>query len=178
MANRILGIDLGAYSVKLIIATPGFRGATVTDFIEQPVPPGDDPHLIRAVRVLGDIVRQYKLDHDVPYAAAAGDKLFIHILEFPFRNLRRAELEQAVGSELEGILPVDLEDMVFGFEALPGKLAEPPPESSDDSRAQAGQPAGDRMVGDDEPTQVQPRTLPVGIVHGRVAAPTTGMRVL
>ena len=29
MAHRILGIDLGAYSVKVVVAQPGFRQAVV-----------------------------------------------------------------------------------------------------------------------------------------------------
>ena len=113
MAHRILGIDLGAYSVKVVVANPGFRNAVVTELIERSVPPGDEIYEVRAARAVGDIVRSHKLDHDFPYAAASGDKLFVHILEFPFRSLRRAELESAVGAELENLLPIDLEDMVF-----------------------------------------------------------------
>ncbi|MCG8425462.1 MAG: pilus assembly protein PilM [Proteobacteria bacterium] len=190
MAHRILGIDLGAYSVKVIIANPGFRTAAVTDFIERPVPPGDEPYEVRAAGVLGDIIREQKLDHDYPYAAVPGDKLFIHILEFPFRNLRRLELEKAVGAELEGILPVDLEDMVFGFESLPPGLGQSAVARAPDESAQLptgsefDESPGDRAT-DNEPTQVyhdptrpEPRPGPAGVVYGRVASPTSGMRVL
>lgn len=177
MAHRILGIDLGAYSVKVIVVQPGFRQAAAVDFIERAVPPGEEPYEIRASRVLGAIVREHKLSHDVPYAAASGDKLFIHVLEFPFRGLRRPELEKAVGAELEGILPIDLEDMVFGFESVP-----PPGVAPADAGASnpALIPPGNAIggIGDDDPTQVQGRPAPPGVVHGRVAAPAEGMRVL
>ncbi len=170
MAHRILGIDLGAYSVKVVVANPGFRSAVVNELIERSVPPGDEIYEVRAARVLGDIVRAHKLDHDFPYASASGDKLFIHILEFPFRSLRRAELESAVGAELENLLPIDLEDMVFGFESLPQAQAEP-------GAAQSAA-ALDIATGDDDITQVQARPAPSGVVHGRVAPPAEGMRIL
>jgi general secretion pathway protein L len=211
MAHHILGIDLGAFSVKVIVLNPGFRHAQVRNFIERPVPPGDEPDEVRAARVLGQILREHKLDADTAYAAVAGDRIFIHILEFPFRNLRRAELEKAVGAELEGILPVDLEDMVFGFEALPGGLGEEPAlaPAMQPAAAPAMQPVVDLgaplppgahggepafvaqaiRVDDDEPTDVRlaparhvapaAHVAPAGpVVHGRVAAPTTGLRVL
>jgi general secretion pathway protein L len=202
MAHHVLGIDLGAYSVKVIVLNPGFRNAQVTDFIERPVPPGDEPHEVRAARVLGQILREHKLDADTAYAAAAGDRIFIHILEFPFRNLRRPDLERAVGAELEGILPIDLEDMVFGFESLPSDLGHEPPAAPaaepgaepivdlgtplppGASSVQGGVPAfvaQASRVDDDAPTAVRMTAVPTvgpAVVHGMVAAPTTGMRVL
>lgn len=186
MATRILGVDLGAYSVKVILATPGFRQTIVTDLIERPVPPatpaedgsGGEPHLVRAARVLGQIAREHRLEGDAAHVVVPGDQMFVHILEMTFRTLRRPLLEKAVGAELEGILPLDLEDMVYAFEPIPddagdvaGAAYAPGPTS--------GRP-GSALADDDEPTNVQ-GTAPAtaeGTAHGRVAAPTEGMRVL
>jgi general secretion pathway protein L len=148
----ILGIDLGAYSVKVAVMNPGFRSATVVDLYERLVPPGDEPHEVRAARVLGEIVREFRLDQHAAYASLSGDRVFVHVLEFGFKNLRRPELAKAVGAELEGILPVDLEDMVYTFEPLPRPA---PPPASDD-----------------------PAFVPSPLAAGPVAAPTEGMRVL
>lgn len=182
MAHRILGIDLGAYSVKIIAVSPGFRSAAVTDFFEQPVPAGDEPYEQRAARVVAELVLQHSLGGDTPYAAVPGDKLFIHILEFPFRSLRRQDLEKAVGAELEGILPLDLEDIVFGFESLPDGLGEEPvlertqPLGPGSQTSAPGAPPVD--VADDEPTNVQRAPLPAAVSHGRAALPADGMRIL
>ncbi|HUH02776.1 MAG TPA: pilus assembly protein PilM [Kofleriaceae bacterium] len=167
MANHILGVDLGAYSVKVVVANPGFRGATVVDFIERLVPPGDDPAPVRAARVFGEIVRERQFGSDPVYAAVPGDQLFIHILEFSFANLKRTELEKVVGAELEDILPLDLEDLVYTFDAIP----------SDVAKVEGG-PVADlgAPMSDDDPTFVQAQAS--GVVHGRVAPPTAGMRVL
>ena len=156
--SRILGIDLGAYSVKVAVMSPGFRSATTVDLHERLVPPGDEPHEVRAARVLGEIIREQRLDQDIAYAALAGDRVFVHVLEFGFKNLRRPELAKAVGAELEGILPVELEDMVYTFEPLPREAAQSVPAPADD------------------PAFVPSAAGP--LASGPVAAPTDGMRVL
>ena len=180
MANRILGIDLGTYSVKVLGAAPGFRQLTPLELIERPLPPpaaeGEHPWE-RAARVLGDVAREHRLTGDTAYVATGGDQLFIHVLELAFRNLRRPDLEKAVGAELEGVLPVDLEDMVYGFEGLPlpGPQIRALPEAA--PSAPVPEPAAD----DEEPTAVRggaPGVAPAAPGLGRVAQPTEGMRVL
>jgi Tfp pilus assembly PilM family ATPase len=158
MAN-VVGIDLGAYSVKMTVVAPGFRQSTVIGFYEMRVPEGPEPALERAVAVAAKMLRINKLDGDQIYVAVPGKKVFIHVLEFPFKSLRRAELESAVGAELESILPIDLEDMVYTFEQLP--------------KAASGG-ADLEIIGDDDPTAVHG----VAPAVGRVAPPTDGMRVL
>jgi general secretion pathway protein L len=163
--SRILGIDLGAYSVKVVVLNPGFRSSAVVDYYERPVPPaGEDgaPLEVRAARVLGEIVRQERLDQDSPYAALSGDRVFLRVLEFAFKNLRRPELTKAVGAELESVLPIDLEDMVYAFEPLPRDL-------------------GPRTIVPVPEDGSEPNfTLPISpaLAAGPLAAPTDGMRVL
>src|SRR5690348_12004907 len=117
--SRLYAIDLGAWSVKVVVAQPGLRGATITQVIERPVPQGDNSHDERAFAVLGALVKELGLEHDTPFLGVYGDQVFTHVLEFGFKNLRRADLAKAVGAELEGVVPVDLEDMVYAFEPLP-----------------------------------------------------------
>jgi Tfp pilus assembly PilM family ATPase len=162
MASRVLGVDLGAYSVKVVVTSPGFRQAQVSEVIERMVPPGDEPHLVRAAAVAGEILSRYREEEDSIYSSIAGDKVFLHVLEFGFKSLRRADLDSAVGAELEGVLPIDLEDMVYAYEQIP-KLTEPLKDLE--------------MVSEDEPTFVSGiQTQP--LVHGRVAEPPAGMRIL
>jgi Tfp pilus assembly PilM family ATPase len=60
-------------------------------------------------------------------------------------NLRRAELDKAVGGELEGVVPVDLEDMVYTFEQIP---AQPPtePQPTEALRGRVAPPADGMRV--------------------------------
>src|SRR6185436_12180263 len=71
---------------------------------------------------------ELRLRDDPGYLGVYGDQVFTQILEFGFKNLRRAELDKAVGGELESVVPVDLEDMVYCFEPIPATPpAEPQP---------------------------------------------------
>lgn len=133
--SRTFVVELGAWSIKLAVAVPGLRGGTITHVVERPLPPGEGPPAARAAFVLEELVKQLGLGHDTMYLAMRGDQLFTQVLELPFRGLRRAELEKAVGGELESVVPVDLEDMVFSFEPLP---AAPPAAEGEPAREAAG----------------------------------------
>lgn len=132
MASRVFAVDLGAWSVKLAIASPGIRGATLLNVVERLVPPGDEPAETRAKRVLAAMIDELRLREETGYIGVYGDQVFTQVLEFGFKNLRRNELDKAVGGELEGVVPVDLEDMVYAFEPLPpapAATATPAPEA-------------------------------------------------
>ncbi|MGE0867710.1 MAG: pilus assembly protein PilM [Kofleriaceae bacterium] len=126
MASRVFAVDLGAWSVKLAIASPGIRGATLLSVIERAVPPGEESTELRAKAVLAELVSELRLRGESGYLGVYGDQVFTQVLEFGFKHLRRAELEKAVGGELEGVVPVDLEDMVYTFEAIPAAPATGP----------------------------------------------------
>ena len=119
MASRMFAVDLGAWSVKLVIASPGLRGATLMSVVERLVPAGDEPAEQRATAVLAQMVNELRLKGEIGYIGVFGDQVFTQVIEFPFKNLRRTDLEKAVAGELEGVVPVDLEDMVYTFEPLP-----------------------------------------------------------
>src|SRR3954465_6434177 len=148
MASRVFAVDLGAWSVKLAIASPGIRGATLYNVVERPVPPGDEPAEVRARAVLAALISELRLRDDPGYLGVYGDQVFTQVLEFGFKNLRRAELDKAVGGELEGVVPAALEDMVYTLEPIPTP------------------PATDPLVPAPDATR------------GRIAPPAEGMRVL
>lgn len=151
MASRVFAVDLGAWSVKLAVAGPGIRGATLFNVVERLVPPGDESAEVRARAVLTQLVNELRLRDDSGYLGVDGDQVFTQVLEFGFKSLRRAELDKAVGGELEGVVPVDLDDMVYTFEPLPLVVL-----------PNAGLTAS--------PLD--------GVPRGRIAAPPDGMRVL
>ncbi|HEY0190058.1 MAG TPA: pilus assembly protein PilM, partial [Kofleriaceae bacterium] len=124
--------------------------------------PGDEPAEVRARAVLAQLLIELRLRDDPGYLGVFGDQVFTQILEFPFKNLRRADLDKAVGGELEGVVPVDLEDMVYTFEALPPTPVLPGAELGPDGLPLPGLGLG-------------PTGEPV---RGRVAPPVDGMRVL
>lgn len=124
MASRVFAVDLGAWSVKLAIASPGLRGATLLNVIERLVPPGEQSAEVRAKAVLASLIEELRLRDDTGYLGVYGDQVFTQVIDFGFKNLRRADLDKAVSGELEDVVPVDIDDMVYTFEQIPV-----PPES-------------------------------------------------
>lgn len=135
MASRMFAVDLGAWSVKLAIASPGIRGATLLSVVERLVPPGDEPIEQRMRQALAAVIDECKLRDETGYIGVYGDQVFTQILEFGFKHLRRGDLDKAVGGELEGVVPVDLEDMVYCFEQIPA-----PPPAAPDARGRVAPP--------------------------------------
>jgi general secretion pathway protein L len=140
MSSRVFTVDLGAWSVKLAIASPGLRGATLLNVVERLVPPGDEPAEVRAKAVLSSLIDELRLRNELGYIGVPGDQVFTQVLEFGFKNLRRAEMEKAVGGELEGVVPLDLEDMVYTFEALPPAPSAAPPPGGEAARGRVAPP--------------------------------------
>ena len=61
MASRMFAVDIGAYSVKLVIASPGLRGATLLHVVERLVPPAEGSSETteqRATAVLAQLVSE------------------------------------------------------------------------------------------------------------------------
>ncbi|HLL22151.1 MAG TPA: pilus assembly protein PilM, partial [Kofleriaceae bacterium] len=139
----MFAVDLGAWSVKLVIASPGLRGATLLQVVERLVPEGSEPPEQRALGVLAQLVQELRLKGETGYIGVYGDQVFTQVIEFPFKNLRRAELVKAVSGELEGVVPVDIEDMVYTFEPLP---APPSPSPTADLRGRVAPPVDGMRV--------------------------------
>lgn len=122
MSTRVFAVDLGAWSIKLAMASPGIRGATLLGVHERRIDPPafeGEPLDVRMRKALSSLLDELRVKDDNGYIGVYGDQVFTQVLEFGFKNLRRGELEKAVGNELEGVVPVDLEDMVYTFEPLP-----------------------------------------------------------
>jgi len=161
MATRTFAVDLGAWSVKLAIASPGIRGATLLGVHERMVPVSDEPLENRMRQALVAMIDELRLREETGYIGVYGDQVFTQVLEFGFKALRRSELDKAVGGELEGVVPVDLEDMVYCFEQIPSV----PPSAA----ALRASPDGSMTRGG---------PMPHDATRGRVAPPAEGMRVL
>ena len=181
MAHRICAVDFGAWSLKVAIADHGFRQATIADVIERPLAAPQfegEAYDQRAARTLAEISSERGLAQDTAYFVVGGDQLFTKVLEFQFQRLGRADLEKAVGAELEGVVPIDLEDMVYAFEPLPKVAVAAPAAAAPAAPGAPGVPPAE--ASDDEPTKVQggAGAAAAAATRGRVAAAHGGMRVL
>ena len=89
MATRTFAVDLGAWSVKLAIASPGIRGATLLNVVERMVPPGDEPIEDRMRQALAAVIEELRLGDETGFI---GVSLVLLTFGFVFwRLVRTAE---------------------------------------------------------------------------------------
>src|SRR5947207_2504062 len=111
MAQRILGVDLGTYSVKLVELETGFRQNRLHAMREQRLLdalPGESA-LDRSVRTLKSLLGALERHADV-FALAIGADATLRVLDMPFQDARK--IDQVIGYELESQILGELEGLV------------------------------------------------------------------
>jgi general secretion pathway protein L len=115
MAQRILGLDLGANAVKAVLLESTFRGYVVVGGARAALPegvPGPGRHAA-AVRAL---VAERGWAFDAAVVAFPGAGVSTTIVTLPFVDPKR--IEQTVGFEVEGQIPFDLADVSWDWQPL------------------------------------------------------------
>lgn len=100
MAQTIVGLDLGSYTVRAARLRVGFRNMELEDMVARGV--DDDPWPAIAAAVKGA---------DVVFSTLPGDQVSFRQLEFPRAAAKR--LDQIIPFELDGELPFELETLVI-----------------------------------------------------------------
>jgi general secretion pathway protein L len=114
MAQRILGLDLGASAVKAVLLESTFRGWTVLDAARAPLPdgvagPGRHAAAVRA------LLEARGWSHDAAVVAFPGTGS-TSVVTLPFADPRR--IEQTVGFEVEGQIPFDLAEVAWDWQPM------------------------------------------------------------
>ena len=110
MSHTICGIDLGAFSIKLVLLEVGFRQTHLRGLLETAVPAGDAPLFERQADAIKEAFSKVSAEA-TPYLALPGDMLSIRLLDLPFSDPRK--IDQVVGYELEGQIVHPLDEVVF-----------------------------------------------------------------
>ncbi|MDY7225448.1 pilus assembly protein PilM [Hyalangium rubrum] len=111
---RILGLDLGSYSVKGVLFESNIRGYTTKAYAEVRRGEGDRTESLRnAVR---ELLTQHPLQADQVVVALPGPALITHSFTMPFVDPKR--IEAALPFEVESQLPFDLSEVVFDYQVV------------------------------------------------------------
>jgi general secretion pathway protein L len=110
MAHVILGVDLGARSIKVAEMETGFRQLRLVALHEREVPAGSEPYSTRAATALRSLIVDRDLHDATLYAAMPGDQVSLRLLQLPFADAKK--IEQVIGFELEGQILHDVGDIV------------------------------------------------------------------
>lgn len=128
MPQRILGVDLGSWSVKAVLIETGFRGFRVEKAVELqlPVPPasptnGEEDGTTqslpeRQALALSELLSDETLKADAHVAAFSGGATAIRFVRLPFSDTRK--IDQIMEGELEDLVPFDLYDGVYDHHLL------------------------------------------------------------
>jgi general secretion pathway protein L len=114
VAHKILGIDLGAWSVKVAELEAGFRQSKLVGLYERPLadPIEGETPVERAARTLKELMDEEHLQPEM-CATTLGGQAILRLLSFPFTD--RKKIEQVLGYELESQILGDLEGLVTDF---------------------------------------------------------------
>jgi len=117
MAQRMLGIDLGAHSVKVALGDLGFRSMRLLQLDTLPVPAGAGSQLERSLSALDQFEHPSEAI-DLVALGVPGDEVLLRVFDIPFSDPRKAAA--VVAGELADDIPWEMEDVVFDHWALPG----------------------------------------------------------
>ncbi len=130
--QKILGIDLGASSVKAVAIEASFRSHTVRGYRAEPLPPPEPPAEGQppktpaesyASRLAGPLQAFFQdgwFEADRIVVGLPGAQVAAHVLSLPFVD--RKQIDATLPGEVEGIIPFDPEDVVFDSHVV-GKAA-------------------------------------------------------
>lgn len=117
--GKILGLDLGAHSVKGVLIDGNARGYRVLAAQEVPRPspaPNEDP--LAGLRLaLSQFGSDPRFARDSVIVAVPGAGLATHPITLPFGDPKK--VEAALGFEIESQLPYDLSEAVYDYQPAP-----------------------------------------------------------
>lgn len=117
MAQNILGIDLGSFAVKLVLIERRARTFRLIEFIEQPLNQSSRlSHEEQVALALEQLFAQRKLAADVVCVSLSGHLLSSRLIDIPLTQAKK--IAQAIEFELEGFVPMPIEDLHFDHHVL------------------------------------------------------------
>jgi len=123
--SRIVGLDLGSYSIKVVRIEARRAGEfEVLSYDEEILPPVDDTLTLRDRQkaALLSLKERGRLDGDMYVTGLVGDVATLRTLAFPFSDAKK--IEAALPFQLEAEIPFDLDEVVVAWTIIgPKKLA-------------------------------------------------------
>ncbi len=110
--QKVIGLDLGTYSIKAVEIVNQFKSYEITNFYENIVPfvPDVDSKIV-VPTVLEEIFKENKLKADRIITAMPGQHVSSRIMSFNFSDPKK--IKAAVHSEIEDIAPYNIDDMII-----------------------------------------------------------------
>ena len=111
MPEKILGIDLGSSTLKVVQVNWNFRSVEVSGYASASVPDDADPSQVSLI--LKNLLSEHNLDSDRYVLALGTHEAFLRRLSFPFSAQRK--IDQVIRFELEPSLPLAIEETLVDY---------------------------------------------------------------
>lgn len=117
MPQKILGIDIGSYSIKVAEFERSLRHFSLVGFFEQPI--GISEALgpeASTTQALARLFEEYNLAPDQVYTALPGQMSSIRVIDLPFGDFKK--VDATIEFEMEGYLPFALDEVLIDYQFL------------------------------------------------------------
>lgn len=115
---RVLGLDIGSYSIKAVEIEVGLRHIEPLDFFEEPFPIAKAPPEPAGIRVaIQNLFSKHAVTSPIKIVASLpGSLVSSRLITLPFTE--RSKIAQTITFELEENIPFPMEEIVFDHHVL------------------------------------------------------------
>lgn len=115
--QKVIGLDIGSYSIKAVEIVNTFKSYEVTNFYETIIPNLEGVPLDAVVPVcMEQLFKEHDLQADRIITAMPGQFISSRVIPFNFSDTRKIEASMLL--ELEDYVPFDISDMVVDHQIL------------------------------------------------------------
>ncbi len=115
--QKVIGLDIGSYSIKAIEIVNTFKSYEVVNFYETVIPNLDGVPLDAIVPIcMEQLFQEHNLTADRIITAMPGQFISSRVIPFSFSDPRK--IQQSIAVELEEYVPFNMEDMVVDHQIL------------------------------------------------------------
>ena len=115
--QKIIGLDIGSYSIKAVEILNHFKSYEISQFYEKIIPQSEDLAPEDVVPTcMEELFRENNLTADRILTAMPGQYISSRIVPFGFSD--PSKIESAVLSEVEDVVPFNLDEMIIDHQIL------------------------------------------------------------
>lgn len=114
MPHKIIGIDVGSYSVKIAVIERSFKSFVFTEFYERRIQYNEllSPEESTAIAIQG-LVDDHNLSWDAASVGFPAQRVTSRLLTFPFGSSKK--IDQTVQFEIESYIPFPVDEVVVDY---------------------------------------------------------------
>jgi type IV pilus assembly protein PilM len=115
--QRVIGLDIGSYSIKAVEIVNTFKSYEITNFYENVIPSVDelDPDVVLPA-CMEQLFQENNLKADRIITAMPGQYISSRVMPFAFSDARK--IEASIHAELEDAVPFNMDDMIIDHQIL------------------------------------------------------------